>query len=168
MYIYIYIYICHNSVIGARCNLPVNMQIKTKQTVNQKDPQLNKATYVAKLGATRSVVELTACSTALAEQLTVPQLLKKFPALYGTRMFIIAFTKARHPSLSWVRSSQTAPASHSFEIHFILSYHLLLGFPNGPFSQVPHQNPVCTFPVSHTCYMPRPSHSSRFDNPNNI
>ena len=29
----------------------------------------------------------------------------------------------------------------------------------------PHQIPVCNSPLSHTCYMPRPSHSSRFDNP---
>jgi len=28
------------------------------------------------------------------------------------------------------------------------------------------QNPLCTFPVSHTCYMPRPSRC--FDHPNNI
>ena len=32
----------------------------------------------------------------------------------------------------------------------------------------PHQNPVYTSPFPHTCYMPRPSHSSRFDHPNKI
>jgi hypothetical protein len=32
----------------------------------------------------------------------------------------------------------------------------------------PHQNPVCTSPVSHTCHMPHPSHSSWFGHPNNI
>ena len=32
----------------------------------------------------------------------------------------------------------------------------------------PHQNPICTSPLLHTCHMPRPSHSSRFDHPNNI
>ena len=31
-----------------------------------------------------------------------------------------------------------------------------------------HQNPVFTSMVCHTCYLPRPSHSSRFDHPNNI
>jgi hypothetical protein len=30
----------------------------------------------------------------------------------------------------------------------------------------PHQNPVCTSPLTHTCYMPRPPHS--FDHSNNI
>jgi hypothetical protein len=32
----------------------------------------------------------------------------------------------------------------------------------------PHQNPVCTSPVPHTCYMPRPSHASWFYHPTNI
>jgi len=31
-----------------------------------------------------------------------------------------------------------------------------------------HQNPVCTSPVPHTCHMPRPSHFSWLDHPNNI
>ena len=31
-----------------------------------------------------------------------------------------------------------------------------------------HQKYVCTSPVSHSCHMPHPLHSSRFDNPNNI
>ena len=30
----------------------------------------------------------------------------------------------------------------------------------------PHQNPVNTAPISHTCHMPHPSHSSWFDLPN--
>jgi hypothetical protein len=30
----------------------------------------------------------------------------------------------------------------------------------------PHQNPVYTSPLPHTCHMLRPSHSSRFDYPN--
>jgi len=33
------------------------------------------------------------------EKLTGPQLVKKFPAFYGTRRFITAFTSARHLSL---------------------------------------------------------------------
>ena len=32
----------------------------------------------------------------------------------------------------------------------------------------PHQNLVHTSPFLHTCYMPRPSHSSRFYHPHNI
>jgi len=36
----------------------------------------------------------------LLEKLTVPQPVNKFPAFYETRMFITAFTTARHMSLS--------------------------------------------------------------------
>jgi len=32
----------------------------------------------------------------------------------------------------------------------------------------PHQNTIYTYPLPHRRYMPRPSHSSRFDHPNNI
>ena len=32
----------------------------------------------------------------ILEKLTGSQLVKKFPAFYGTRMFITAFTNARH------------------------------------------------------------------------
>ena len=39
-------------------------------------------------------------STVLLEKLTGFQLVKKFPAFYGTRSFITAFTSARHLSLS--------------------------------------------------------------------
>ena len=39
-------------------------------------------------------------SRGLPEKLTGPQLVKKFPAFYGTRMFITAFTTTRHLSLS--------------------------------------------------------------------
>jgi len=43
---------------------------------------------------------LTPCSIALLEKLAGSQLVKKFPALYGTRKFITAFTNARHLCLS--------------------------------------------------------------------
>jgi hypothetical protein len=39
-------------------------------------------------------------SRVLLKKLTVSQLVKKFPAFYGTWKFIIAFTRARHVSLS--------------------------------------------------------------------
>ena len=39
---------------------------------------------------------LNPCSRVLLEKLTGSQLVKKFPALYGTRLFITAFTRARH------------------------------------------------------------------------
>jgi hypothetical protein len=52
---------------------------------------------------------LTPCSRVLPEKLTGPQLPKKFPTSYETRRFITAFTRARHPSLSWARSIQSMP-----------------------------------------------------------
>ena len=39
---------------------------------------------------------LTPCSRVLLEKLTSFQLVKKFPAFYGTRRFITAFTSACH------------------------------------------------------------------------
>jgi hypothetical protein len=45
-------------------------------------------------------VSLIPWSRVLPEKLTVSQLVKKFPALYGTLRFITAFTSARHLSLS--------------------------------------------------------------------
>jgi len=43
---------------------------------------------------------LTPRSRVFHEKLNGSQLLKKFPALYGTRRFITAFASARHLSLS--------------------------------------------------------------------
>jgi hypothetical protein len=43
---------------------------------------------------------LSPWSRGLLEKLTGSQLVKKFPAFYGTRRFITAFTRARHLSLS--------------------------------------------------------------------
>jgi len=42
---------------------------------------------------------ITPCSRVLLERLTGPQSVKKFPAFYGIRRFITAFTNARHMSL---------------------------------------------------------------------
>jgi hypothetical protein len=41
------------------------------------------------------------------KKLTGPQLLNKFPAFYGTRRFITAFTTTRHLSLPWARTIQS-------------------------------------------------------------
>jgi hypothetical protein len=47
-----------------------------------------------------------------------------------------------------------------------LKIHFNIILPSTPGS--PHENPVCTSLSPHTCCMPRPSYSSRFDHPNNI
>jgi hypothetical protein len=43
---------------------------------------------------------LTPWSTVVLEKLTGSQLVKKFPAFYGTGRFVTAFASARHLSLS--------------------------------------------------------------------
>jgi hypothetical protein len=48
-------------------------------------------------------------SRVLLEKLTSLKLVKKFPAFYGTRRFITAFTSARHLSLSWASPIQSIP-----------------------------------------------------------
>jgi hypothetical protein len=53
------------------------------------------------------------CSSVL---LIVAQLVKKFPAFYGTQRFISMFIKTRHWNLS--PTSCIQPTSYLFEIHF--------------------------------------------------
>ena len=52
---------------------------------------------------------LTLRSRVLLEKLTSFQLVKKFPAFYGTLRFITAFTSAHHLSLSRASSIQSTP-----------------------------------------------------------
>ena len=77
---------------------------------------------------------LTPWSRVRLDKLTSSQPVKKFPASYGTRRFLTAFTSARHLSLSWVRLIQSMP-SHptSWRAIFILFSHLRLGLPCGFF-----------------------------------
>ena len=109
---------------------------------------------------------LIPCSRVL-DKLTDSQLVKKFPALYGTRRFITTFTSARHLSLSWAISIQTmSPHPTSWRSILILSIHVWV-FQVGCFPHVSPPNPLCRSSLPHTCYMPRSSHS-RFVRPNNI
>jgi hypothetical protein len=104
------------------------------------------------------------------QKLTSSQLVKKFPAFYGTQRFITAFTSARHLSLYLARSIQSMPP---FPIPEDLSYYyppLGLGLQSGLFpSGFPIKILYAPLPSPpHTCYMPCLSHSSQFDHPNNI
>ena len=61
----------------------------------------------------------------------VLQLIKKFPAFYGTRKSITVLTSARHLSLSWANTIQSPPPLPiSWRSILILSSHLRLGLPN--------------------------------------
>ena len=92
---------------------------------------------------------LTPWSRVLLEKLTGLQLVKKFPAFYGTRRFITALTSARHLSLSWASSIQsTHPHPTSRRSILILSSHLRLGLPSGLLPS--------SFPTK-TLYTPLPS-----------
>ena len=64
------------------------------------------------------------------EKLTGLQLVKKFPAFYGTRRFITALTSVRHLSLSWASPIQFIyQHPTSWRSILILSTHLRLGLP---------------------------------------
>ena len=76
---------------------------------------------------------LTPCSTVL-EKLTGPQLVKKFPAFYGTRRFITAFTTAHHLFLSSASSIQSKPTHPtSWRSILMLSFHTRLDSKSGLF-----------------------------------
>ena len=73
-------------------------------------------------------------SMVILEKLASLQLVKKFPAFYGTRRFLTALTSARHLSLSWtspIQSSYSNPTS--LRSILTLSSHLRLGLPSGLF-----------------------------------
>ena len=86
--------------------------------------------------------------------------MKKFPAFYGTRRFITAFTRARHLSLSWASSVQFMPPHPTSPSSFlIVSSHLRLGLPSGLFPSgcptktlyTPFCSSIFTFPTTLKC-----------------
>ena len=85
------------------------------------------------------------------EKLTVPQLVKKFNALYGIRMFITVFTTAHHLSVSCVRLIQsTTSKAISLRSVLILSSYLRLCIPSGLLPagstlHMPHTLPISSF-----------------------
>ena len=112
---------------------------------------------------------LTPWITVFLEKLTVSQPVKKFPAFMEHERFITAFTNARHPSPSSTRLIQSM-SSHPTSLISILIlspiYVCVLQVVSFPQVSPPKQ---CTqFSSPHTCYMPRPFNSSRFDHPKNI
>ena len=77
---------------------------------------------------------LTPWCRVLLEKLTGLQLVKKFPAFYGTQRFITALTSVHHLSLTWASPIQsTCPHPTSWRYILILPIHLRLGLPSGFF-----------------------------------
>ena len=99
----------------------------------------------------------------LLEKLTGLQLVKKFPAFYGTWRFTNALTSVRHLSLSWASPIQSRyPHPTSWRSILILSTHLRLGLPSGlfpsgfptktlyapsPHPYTPHAQPISFFSI---------------------
>ena len=101
-------------------------------------------------------------------ELKCPKLLKKFPAFYGTRRFITVFTWARHLSLSWARTIQSAAPSNLSKIHFNITLPSMPGsFKWSPSLRFP-QKPRITFTFLRTCYMTCLSQSCWLYHPNDI
>ena len=106
---------------------------------------------------------ITPWCRVLLEKLTGLQLVKKFPAFYGTRKFITALTSIHHLSLCWASPIQsTHPHPTSWRSIPILSIHLRLVsplvsfppvFPPRPYTipcphpYAPHAQPISFFSI---------------------
>ena len=111
--------------------------------------------YSIIIPTTAHIYLLSPWCRVLLEKLTGLQLVKKFPAFYGTRRFITALTSVRHLSLSWANQIQsTYPHPTSWRSILILSTHLRLGLPSGLFpSGFPTKNLYAplSIPIRATC-----------------
>ena len=103
---------------------------------------------------------LTARNRVLLEKLTGSHLVKQFPTFYGTRLKEPVTCPYHEPD-----QSSPCPPPYFLKIHLNIIFPLT---PGRIFLRFPHQNPVCTSPVPHTWYLPRPFHSPRIDHPKNI
>ena len=94
--------------------------------------------------------KLTPQSIVVLEKLTIPQPVKKLPALYAIQWFTTMFTRACH-----LRDAM-------YPVHAILfSFRYIYPYPQPTpvssrwslFYRFPHKSPVCTSFLHHTCDM---------------
>jgi hypothetical protein len=104
------------------------------------------------------VTKLTPWSRDLLENITVAELVKEFPAFYGTKMF----TEASQWFLSWTRWIQSTPSNYFLRSFLIISHHLTLRLSSGLFTA--GLWPTSSMHVSSLpCYMPWSSYLPWFD-----
>ena len=76
-----------------------------------------------------------------------------------------SFPRSQDPTNS-ATSICLMPPSYFLKIHFnIMLPYTHMSFKWFPSFKFLHHHPICTSPLSHTCYMPLPSQSSWFDRP---
>jgi hypothetical protein len=107
------------------------------------------------------IIIITAWNGVLLDKRTVSQLVKKFFASYEIRRLSTMFTRADH--LSQINPVPPPPLRHTVSWRSILILLFTLRSAKLYLSlRFPHQNPVCTSPLPHSCHMLRPSDSSLF------
>ena len=99
-----------------------------KYTTGVAVPTLQPHTHYTTSFLTYLLTLFTPCSRVLLEKLTGLQLVKKFPAFYGTRRFITAVTSARHLSLSWASSIQSINPHPAFSRSILILCKLKICF----------------------------------------
>ena len=102
------------------------------------------------------------CSRVFPEELTGPQLVKKFPPFYAIQKLCYHIYKSPPPILSKINLINAPILLLETNFNIILSStpDSSMWFPSVRYS---HQNPLCTSHLLHTCYLLRPSHYSWFD-----
>jgi hypothetical protein len=94
-------------------------------------------------------------SRTIIEKLLIVQLLKNFPAFYGSQKFITVFTRALHWSLILIQIDSV----HTIPFYLSKIYFNIVHLPTSWSSQrsysfwLSHQYPIRIPLVSHSCYM---------------